>query len=365
MSNQFTIGDFTFTLLRGLGPERALWEWRILACGLHLPMADHAEWARVTGLSTWFLGVEGIDGECLGGCAIQVHPSRALSGYRILRVERFGGSVAAAAWEPTLLALATVGERTPRILRLYVELFALEAGKLPALSLGARRAGLLPSPHPRCYGTTALVDLTPAISAVFEGFHKTARQNIRAAGKYPVKVSSIDDQRLVPRMNELLRETLARTGGGFESQPWSEILEFSRVRPDRSRVVGLFRTDKGDPNLLLAFAWGRFHGDHVQYATAASTRSADLKVPMAYPLAWDLIQWAHQQAARHFDFGGLSEGSHGSADPLGGISDFKRYFKGEPARVGDEWMLEPSRVAAGIARSGAHLVDRLRRGLRM
>lgn len=363
MSSRFRLGNFTFTLLDGLDPERMLWEWRVLSRGMHLPMADHAEWARVTGLPIWFLGVEGADRECLGGCAIQVHPSRALPGYRILRVERFGGSVESAAWDATVSALATVGTRTPRVLRLHVELLSLDPARLTALSQGARRAGLLPSPHPRCYGATALVDLSPEISEVFEGFHKTARQNIRAVVKHPVQVRHIDDVRLAPRMDELLRETLARTGGDYETLPWPEILEFSRVRPDRSRVVGLFRTDQLNPDQLLAYAWGQFHGDHVQYATAASTRSTELKVSMAYPLAWDLIQWARQQGAQYFDFGGLSEGSHGSKDPLGGISDFKRYFKGEPALVGEEWMLEPNRLAASIARAETHVVERLR-GLR-
>jgi lipid II:glycine glycyltransferase (peptidoglycan interpeptide bridge formation enzyme) len=102
------------------------------------------------------------------------------------------------------------------------------------------------------------------------------------------------------------------------------------------------------------------HGDHVQYSTAATVRSPDIRMPMAYCLAWDLMQWAHTQGARFFDFGGITEGTQGGPDPLGGISDFKRYFKGTVADVGEEWILEPHPAAAAVNR----IVHRLRPGSR-
>ena len=114
--------------------------------------------------------------------------------------------------------------------------------------------------------------------------------------------------------------------------------------------MGLFRTDQSGPQGLLAFAWGCFHGDHAHYSTAASTRATDLRVPMAYSLAWELMQWARAQGAAAFDFGGISVGTHGDDDPLGGISDFKRYFQGATVRVGEEWILEPSPAAARLSR---------------
>jgi lipid II:glycine glycyltransferase (peptidoglycan interpeptide bridge formation enzyme) len=79
---------------------------------------------------------------------------------------------------------------------------------------------------------------------------------------------------------------------------------------------------------------------------------------MAYPLAWDLITWAHQAGASAFDFGGISPGTLGGDDPLGGISDFKRYFNGRVATVGAEWHAEPNAGAARLA----GLIRRLRPG---
>lgn len=364
MSLVFSLEGFRFTLVNSLGSERALWEWRTLSGEFFLPMTGHVDWSTLSGSPAWCLGIEDPDGRCQGSVPIQVIRSRVLPTHRILRVERFGSGVTPSAWGAALRALASVASRQPRVLRLHVELFALEQDRFERLNNLAREAGLLPSPTPRCYGTTALVDLQPSVAEVLASFHGTARRHIRGVEKHPVEVRIITEENLGPRMDTLLQETLARTGGAFEPRNWSAIIRFSRVRPDLSRIVGLFQTVAGDENTLLAYAWGCCHGDHVEYATAASTRATELKLPMAYPLAWDLMQWAREQGAMFFDFGGMTEGSHGSSDALGGISDFKRYFNGMTARVGEEWVLEPSPFASKAARIASRLANRLRQGAR-
>jgi hypothetical protein len=320
-------------------------------------MADCIEWSQAMGHTSWFLGIENREGFCSGGVALRVHPSRALPGFRILRVERLGGNVAPAAYEATLEALAKLAREQRRILRLHVELFSPVSSTLEHLAAAAQRTGLAPSREPRCYGMTALIDLSGDADAILAGFHATARRHIRAVVKHSVEVRTVSDPGLSLRMNNLLGETLQRTGGRFEAHDWDGILRYSRDHPERSRVSGLFRTDVAGPDGLIAYAWACFHGDHAHYSTAASTRSNELRLPMAYCLAWDLMQWARAQGASYFDFGGLTGGSHGDTDPLGGISDFKRYFNGTPTRVGEEWVLEPSATAARI--SG--MLRRLRR----
>ena len=210
-------------------------------------------------------------------------------------------------------------------------------------------AGFTRSAAPRCYGRTLLISLEKDPDAIFASFHSTARRHVRAIAKHPVQVRTVIDPALGSRMNELLRETLVRTGGAFEPHDWDGILQYSRDHPERSRVAGLFRTDRAGPDALLAYAWGCFHGDHAHYATAASTRATDLRLPMAYSLAWELMQWARSHGARYFDFGGLTEGSHADDDPLGGISDFKRYFNGQPETVGEEWLIQPNAAATRIS----------------
>lgn len=356
MSIRFSCGEFRIALMESPGPERALWEWRVLARGLALPMMDHWEWAAALGHETWFLGLENQAGFCMGGLALRVHSSRAVPGFRILRVERLGGNLHPEACRAVMAALATVARQQRRVLRLHVEVFAPDPSIRGQLGAAAREAGMTASRVPRCYGPTTLIDLTREPAAILAGFNATARQNIRAVTKYPVEVRAVTDPALAGRLNELLRDTMHRTGGTFHAREWEGILRYSGDHPDRSRVVGLFRTDQTGPQTLIAYAWGCCHGDHVQYSTAATVRSPDIRMPLAYCLAWDLMQWGHRCGARCFDFGGITEGSQGGTDPLGGISDFKRYFKGTPATVGEEWVLEPSPAAAAVNR----MVHRLR-----
>jgi hypothetical protein len=313
-------------------------------------MKAYADWAHTLRHTTWFLGVEDGGGRCHGGVTLRVHASRALPGFRILRIERFGGNVDPAAYDATFEALARIARQRGRILRLHVELFSPAPSLLVRLAAAARSAGMAPSPSPRRYQRTSLVDLTPEPPAIFAGFSSSARRNILAVAKHPVELRPIIEPALIPRMDDLLRDTMQRTGGRYHPGEWEGILRYSADHPERSRVIGLLRTDRSGPERLIAYAWGCMNGDHVQHTAAASARSADLRMPMSYCLAWDLMQWGRASGARYLDFGGITEGTEGGADPLGGISDFKRFFKGQLATVGDEWIAEPSRVAATLSR---------------
>ncbi len=133
------------------------------------------------------------------------------------------------------------------------------------------------------------------------------------------------------------------------AREWGSIIELGRVAPRLSRLVGLFRDGRSDPKSLLAFAWGCAHGEYAHYDAAGSTRPDDLRVPLAYALLWDLICWAKRGGAKWFDLGGITFGHRDSSDPLGGISDFKRYFSKQVVVVGQEWMLEPHWGTARIA----------------
>jgi lipid II:glycine glycyltransferase (peptidoglycan interpeptide bridge formation enzyme) len=152
------------------------------------------------------------------------------------------------------------------------------------------------------------------------------------------------------RMNELLQETFSRTGGHVPERDWSARIKLSADHPDISRIIGLFRTDVEGPESLIAYAWGCHSGDHVYYSEAASTReTGDIKVPMAYALMWDLILWSKRTGADWFDMGGVTRGTHEGDDPLGGISDFKRYFSKEIVRVREEWILDDHTWLASVA----------------
>ncbi len=160
-----------------------------------------------------------------------------------------------------------------------------------------------------------------------------------------------------------MREIMARTGGRHRRHDWPRLVEFCARHPGLARLVGRLHTEVSGPKSLLAFMLSFFHGDHAQYHTAASTGASCLRMSLSYAVAWDLMRWAKSQGATWFDFGGITVGTQGDPDdPLGGISDFKRFFSKQVVDVGEEWTLEPSRVRAGLARGvgkGAALLSGL------
>ena len=323
-----------------------------MASGRPLPLPHRAAWAALhqSPAASWFLAVADSTGRPCGAAAVQLAPSRALPGHRIVRCERFGPGIPVAAQRAALSALAALARDNPRILRLHVETFAIDREEHAGLERAAGDLGFVRVVPPRSYEHTLLVPLAGEESSIFASFHGTARRHIRAADRNPVRVGLVEDPAYFDRLDAISRETYARTGGAYDPPDWSKIVALGAREPLASRLVGLYRTDRSGPESLLAFAWGCGHGDHVHYSRAASTRDTDLRMPLMYPVVWDLIRWAKRTGARYFDFGGITVGSHRSDDPLGGISDFKRYFSGRVEQVGAEWSFEPRAVQAGAAR---------------
>jgi hypothetical protein len=250
-----------------------------------------------------------------------------------------------------LRAVCALADREPRVLRLSVELVEPDATARESLAGMLDELGLTRARRPRSYRDTLVIDLSRNEEEVFASFHATARRHIRAVGKRPVKVGMVTEQRYGNRMQALLGESFGRTAGEHPDEEWGKWIEFGRTHPDLVRVVGLFSTERTDPERLWAFAVGCHHGDHVEYSVAASTReTGGVRLPMGYALAWDLIRWANATGAQWFDFGGVTEGSHDEDDRLGGISDFKRYFSKNRITVGDEWVYEPRPMRATLSR---------------
>jgi lipid II:glycine glycyltransferase (peptidoglycan interpeptide bridge formation enzyme) len=152
------------------------------------------------------------------------------------------------------------------------------------------------------------------------------------------------------RLQQLLDESLHRTGGNRQESNWAGLIELSNAAPHLSRIAMLRRTDREGPESVLAFAHGCMHGKLAQYSSSGSTRSSDLKIPTSYALMWDLIRWARRNGARSFDLGGVTPNDEKATDPLAGISDFKRYFSRTEVLVGQQWELEPRPWRAALTR---------------
>jgi Acetyltransferase (GNAT) domain len=350
---RWRIGGFQVSLLRGPSPVRSRLERELHHAGYALPLPHLLSWVESQRRPSdhWFLFVQDTAGRPCGAVGIHVSPSRALPGHRLLRVERFGPGIQAAAYGATLQALVSLARRDPRVLRVYVESFAFDPHIRTALESVLASAGFARLASPRCYEQTLVLPLDKDEESLLAGFHRSARQNIRNSAKQPLRLAPVVDPVYFDRLDEIAAETFARTGGRYVPVfDWARIAAVGIREPETSRLVGVFHTEKEGPASLMAFAWGCGHGDHVHYSFSGSTRNTERRIPLLYPLLWDLIVWAKRSGARVFDFGGVTAGTLTSGDPLGGISDFKRYFTSAQLQVGAEWSYEPRPGRAHAAR---------------
>lgn len=360
LAQDVVVDGTTYRVAIQKGPG-ATWsdvENQLNAAGLPLPLYHQVDWTSMSGArDNWFVATYDSDSVPLSGFGVQVHHSRALPGHRILRLEKLGLHFDASPLIAGVLALREHIEKA-RVLRLDVELFARSDGVRDRLGQALAANGFRRA-QARIYTDTPVIDLLPDEANILAGFHATARRHIRAADKHPVSVRCVADEQYAPRLESLLRETMGRTGGAVEHRDWSAMIRFCNDNPGKARLIGLFRDDATGVEGLLAYALGISHGTHVEYLTAASTRDATIRIPLAYALAWDLIRWAKSTDAKWFDFGGINTADDAANDPTAGIADFKRYFTRNVIRVGEVWSCEPLRIRAALARVASAAVSSL------
>lgn len=343
-------------------PERIRCEQALAAQGVPVPFMHRSEWmAARPGTTTRFVGVsEG--GVWRYGVGIQVAWSRALPAHLLLRVERLDPAVDPPACRAVLRSIAALARaRWPRVLRVYVELFSVDPAAREAAGRQLATLGFRRSERTRMYRNTVIVDLAAPEDVVFARLHRSARRNVRLPQRTGLEVRQVADVGFAPRIDALIRESFARTGGHYSPEDWSSILTVSAQSPTLSRVSGLFRTDIDGPDALLAFEWSCMNGDHVQSIAAGSTKQPPAKGPLAYCLVWDIMRWGRECGARYMDLGGVAAEAGGASGPLSGITEFKRSFGGTEVEVGEEWFLEPRPASAVIAAGLANAASIVRR----
>ena len=340
-------------LLRDESAEGDALERSLALAGVRLALPHRAGWSLARkGIESLRVLLRAPDGSYAGAFVVQAGLSRAVPGFRVLRVERFGEALPRSLWAAAVDALTEVAHREHRVLRLTVEVFSRDRETRSRLGELLAGAGFVRAPTALNWSTTLVLDLQPTETELFASFSASARRGIRSVQQHPLQVRVVDDCRLGDRLEALSRETRVRTGGRYEALwDWAGVIELSRRVPDAARLVGLFRTDREGPDALLGFSWGWWNGQSASYFAGASSRPTDLgRLHIGYPLMWDLITWAKRAGATWFDFGGVTAGTTGSGDPLGGISDFKRLFAKETAEVAEDWVLEPRRGVARLAK---------------
>ena len=336
------------------------------AAGMRLGLYHRSIWAtakRNSGAHSMFLAIRGEDAVCAAGFTIESRPIRVLPGHRVLTVSRLGigqGGFDRQRLEIAVAALSQYAQHDRSVLRVCVDTFGMDPLLLAETGETLRRHGFAQTPPRRIYRRTLVLDLSPPEDTLFAALHRSARRNIREVAKagYIVEVARSED--LAPRLQQLDDETRARTNGEQRQLDWRSIIRMSAVAPSISNIAVLRHPDSAGADAVLAYAWGCMQGDVAQYAESGSTRADDLKISTNYVLLWELIRWARRNGARSFDLGGVTEGTEHSADPLGGISDFKRRFSQRELTVAEEWQLEPRPGRALAARTIASGIRALR-----
>ena len=352
MPNDSTLSDtFSTVLLRDLGPERERCERELDEAGLSLHFFDRVAWARARRSGKpWLLAVCDHGGRCRGAISLVAHRSRAVPGHLVVRAERCGAALSPETVAPAVAGLRALA-RAPRVLRLRIEVFGRDLADRSQLSAELAKAGFRRECETHHYARTLRVDLTPPEAAILASFSRIARRHIKGLADRGFTLRPITEERYVPRLDALVRESMERTGGEYIQYEHAAMTQLTRTDPDRSRLVGVFSVDRDEPESLVAYAWSGLHGDYAGYDAGAATRLPGINTGFSASLLWDLMVWAKARGACWFDMGGVSAGATNSDDPVGGISDFKRHFSEDLATVAEDWILEAHRSTAAIARA--------------
>jgi hypothetical protein len=330
-------------------PNWEILERRVLAAGRPLSLPSRALWSSVHRHDARLVTAHDEAGNVQGALGLERAPTRALPGHFVLRAEHAGAILSGPAGAALISGVARLAREEARVLWVNVEVVLRTPEEHRVVAARMEGAGFRAAEHLRQYRDTLVIDLQGSEEDILASFSATTRRDLRGWADRPVEMRAIVDARYSDRLNQLARETFGRTGGQFIPRPWPERIALCRALPEASRLVGLFRAGRDDPDALLAYAWGCAHGDHAHYDDAGSTRVDDIKVSLMYPLMWDLVRWARQQGCTWFDMGGAVP-AEAKDDPRLGISDFKRRFSKEMVAVGAEWTYEPHPTRARIAR---------------
>lgn len=360
MSETLRLGEFAPS---DLEVERA--ERELDGQGVVLPLQSRREWGRILGGAHHrMLIAADASGRAIGMMGVGVTGTRALPGHRVARVDSVGDAYASPTGKALLERLTQFGRMNSRVLRVVVELECRTDEARTTLAGWLRDLGYSRIPSERVSERTLLIDLAPDEEQIFAAFGRTTRQNIRSVAKHGLELASLDFPNLSARMNALLQLSMARTGADADEMDWPSIMKLSAALPHRSRVVGVFRGAGREEEDLVGYAWGLHHGDRVEYHTGASARITGVRLPVLYPALWDLISWGKRTGGTWFDLGGVTAGTVGSSDALGGISDFKRGFSKHEIALGEEWAFSPSPMKARISSWASSLADAARNARR-
>jgi hypothetical protein len=322
---------------------------------VQLSLPSRSAWARhAAGRDAWLIAARDPLGRPGAALAVEIETTRALPGYCLWRAHHVGRGLVGPAGDAVLRAVRDMARSTPRVLGVNLEFILRDAADHERVGRTLEALGFRHVPVGRSYVDTIVVPLERAEEEILAGFSWSTRRTLKQWSKQGFELRSLEDPKYAERLNVLAREAFARTGAAWEPSDWPARMRLCAEQPARSRLVGLFRAGRDDPESLLAYAWACTHGDFAHYDDGGSARVPGIGFTLAIPLLWDLIRWARAGGCQWFDMGGVSREGDGASEALKGIADFKLRFSSVRARVGAEWQFDARPWRRNLA-------DRIRR----
>jgi lipid II:glycine glycyltransferase (peptidoglycan interpeptide bridge formation enzyme) len=179
-------------------------------------------------------------------------------------------------------------------------------------------AGGLGGTQPRCVMQLDLAGRSP--DDLLVSFHQKWRYNIRLAAKKGVTIRASTDKKDLPLFYRILQETAKRYGFLVRGQSYFEAMWDALVPHGWMK---LFLGEVEGETVCGALSY--LFGDKSWYTYGASSNAHREKMPN-YLMQWEMIQWAHANGCRWYDFRGVSCTPDDPNDKTAGLNRFKRGF---------------------------------------
>ncbi len=341
------------------GMAHTAWQQEWQQVSADFPLQQRYDWPLAGAAQQGILlRFESIGQQEVAHVGVRLHRLRSLPGAWYLQAPKFGVGIPEWAVQATMLALRELAARWWRVARIRIELCLLDKPEvLTEFERQAQKQKYYVVP-PLEYEHTLVVPLPETADQALTQFHRSVFKNTRKLERAGHVIRPITDQRYSDRLAALYAETMSRTGARVDMPDMAAVIRSAAQRPDRYRLLGLFRLGVETPETLMAFRWCGRAGCYAYDLLAASTRMFDEcgQIPMMPAIMLDMFEWAREFGATHFDFGGVVLDGDPRRNAVVGITRFKMQFDGNAVRVGSDLLLEP--------RVGWRILDRVQRTLR-
>lgn len=328
--------------------------------GLPIPH-QYSSWALHSRTTSWqWCRALDASDQLVAGLALELMPSRALPIARIGRIDRVGRTLHAGAIPVLGEVLASIAKHVPRLLRLDVRVFDEDPMRRQQFCESLLHAGGQRSNPQRDYSRTLSLALDRDDIAILATLSRRTRQDIHKFLKCPgTRIAAICDSSYLGRIRQLHKSSFTRTDTTPPALDIEGILQDS-CHNGNSLLIGAFMGGRRAPDDLIAFAWGRLHGDHATYEAGGLEKLDAIRhLSPGYALIWHLVTWARSRNATWFDLGGIISPDAPANDPLHGIAAFKRRFSTSEQIVAEEFSFRPSTALARLASAARATVARL------